>query len=147
LAVQHEAIFVLTLRFAIAQQEPYGGVNVYAYCKRGQVIATEELAKKYPTVKWVTAHPGWTDTPAVDEAFGDCKKYLQPLREPWQGAEGIAWLTHVDTSKLVNGGLYLDRDTQPKHLAGPFFSEGSYTKNKPKEIEKLMADLKEAAGL
>ncbi|KAJ1483930.1 hypothetical protein T484DRAFT_1798469 [Baffinella frigidus] len=36
---------------------------------------------------------------------------------------------------------------QVKHMAGPFFSEGSYTKNSRAEIEALLAQLECAAGL
>lgn len=28
----------------------------------------------------------------MDAAYGENKKYLEPLRSPWQGANGIAWL-------------------------------------------------------
>ena len=95
----------------------------------------------------MTVHPGWTDTPAVDEAFGDNKKYLAPLREPWQGAEGVAWLTAAPGDRLESGALYLDRTTQTKHLSGPFMTEGSFTKNKPAQVEEYMANLKKAAGI
>jgi dehydrogenase/reductase SDR family protein 12 len=125
----------------------YDGVNIYAFAKRGQVLLTEEFAKEYPDVTWVTVHPGWTDTPAVEEAFGDQKKYLQPLRDPWQGAEGVVWLAQTDATNLKSGEFYLDRATQPKHLAGPFFTEGYYTKNKPEEVAAMMENLKQAAGV
>ncbi|GKY95455.1 hypothetical protein MPSEU_000507100 [Mayamaea pseudoterrestris] len=125
----------------------YNGVNAYAYAKRGQVLLAERRSHEQPKVKWVTVHPGWADTNAVDEAFGDKKKYLQPLREPWQGAEGVAWLMAADASELENGAFYLDRKPQPKHIAGPFFTEGHYTKNKPEEVDAFMIKLKEAAGL
>ena len=127
----------------------YDGTMSYAYAKRGQVVLVEEWSKLYPnqSPKFVTVHPGWTDTPAVDEAFGDQKKYLQPLREPWQGAEGVAWCTAVDSTKLENGALYLDRKVQKKHIAGPFMSEGTYTKNTPVEIQQFMDNLKKAAGI
>ena len=49
-----------------------------------------------------------------------------------QGAEGICWLLVEDAAKIQGGEFYLDRSPQPKHLSGPFFSEGSYTKNTPK---------------
>jgi dehydrogenase/reductase SDR family protein 12 len=75
------------------------------------------------------------------------KKYLHPLREPWEGAEGICWLLGADSTKLESGGLYLDRKPQTKHLAGPFFTEGSYTKNKPEEVNSFMEKLKQAANL
>ena len=52
-----------------------------------------------------------------------------------QGAEGICWLLVEDAAKIQGGEFYLDRSPQPKHLSGPFFSEGSYTKNTPKVIQ------------
>jgi dehydrogenase/reductase SDR family member 12 len=128
----------------------YDGTMAYAYAKRGQVALVEEWSKQFASSdspKFVTVHPGWTDTPAVADAFGDNAKYLQPLREPWQGAEGVAWCTAVPSSQLVNGALYLDRQVQKKHIAGPFMSEGSFTKNSPIEIQAFMNNLKLAAGL
>ena len=129
----------------------YDGTMSYAYAKRGQVVLVEEWSKQYANSndapKFVTVHPGWTDTPAVADAFGDNAKYLQPLRQPWQGAEGVAWCTAVPSSQLVNGGLYLDRQVQKKHIAGPFMSEGSFTKNSPSEIQTFMNNLKLSAGL
>lgn len=125
--------------------ENYDGVMAYAYAKRGQVLAAEEFAKSNPNVKFVTTHPGWVDTNALDEAFGESKKYLGPLRSSWEGAEGIGWLVATDAKNLINGALYLDRTPQSKHLAGPFFSQGSFTKNKAREVDELMARLKTAA--
>jgi dehydrogenase/reductase SDR family protein 12 len=130
-----------------APGEKYNGVNVYAYAKRAQVLLAERLTETEPAVQWVTAHPGWSDTPAVDEAFGDMKKYLHPLREPWQGAEGVAWLVGTKREKIQSGEFYLDRKTQPKHMAGPFFTEGRYTKNSKSDVDDLMENLKKAAGL
>lgn len=125
----------------------YNGVNVYAYAKRAQVLLAERMAQEEPGVQWVTVHPGWSDTPAVEEAFGENKKYLHPLREPWQGAEGVAWLTATKRENIQNGEFYLDRMTQPKHMAGPFFTEGRYTKNSKADVDELMENLKKAAGL
>ena len=128
----------------------YDGTMAYAYAKRGQVILVEVWSKMYASSnqpKFVTVHPGWTDTPAVADAFGDSAKYLQPLREPWQGAEGVAWCAAVPSSQLVNGALYLDRQVQKKHIAGPFMSEGSFTKNTPSEIQTFLENLKQSAGL
>jgi dehydrogenase/reductase SDR family member 12 len=125
----------------------YDGTLVYAYAKRGQVIVAEQWAKDYPDVTFALAHPGWAETPAVDEAFGDMKKYLEPLREPWQGAEGITWLVSAPKDHIISGGLYLDRKIQKKHIAGPFMSEGSYTKNTPTEITKFLENLKQTAGI
>lgn len=112
-----------------------------------KVLLAERWSKEYPEIPIVTAHPGWSDTPAVDDAFGDAKKYLQPLRSPWQGAEGIAWLVGTNKSNIRSGEVYLDRTVQPKHIAGLFYSEGSHTKNTPGEVDAFMSKLKEAAGI
>ena len=126
----------------------YNGNLAYAYAKRGQIVLAEEWSKQHTDqVKFVTVHPGWTNTPAVDEAYGDQKKYLEPMREPWQGAEGVAWLVAAPASELQSGEFYLDRRVQKKHLAGPFMTEGSFTKNKPEEIQTFLEKLRQTAGL
>lgn len=124
----------------------YNGQFAYAYAKRGQVLLAEQLATLEPEIKWVSAHPGWVETPAVDEAYGDNKKYLAPMRNTWEGAEGICWLMHHDPSTdIESGAFYLDRTPQRKHLAGPFMTEGSYTKNSKQEVEEMMRQLKMAS--
>ena len=47
----------------------------------------------------------------------------------------------MSNDKLESGAFYLDRRPQVKHLAGPFFSEGSFTKNTVEEIEQMMKKL------
>ena len=127
--------------------QEYNGNFAYAYAKRGQVLLAERFTKTIPEICWVTAHPGWSATPAVDEAYGENKKYLEPFRTPWEGAEGIAWMMGTEKNNLKSGEFYLDRKPQRKHLAGAFFSEGSYTKNTEAEVDDLVAKLQEAAGL
>lgn len=125
----------------------YDGNFSYAYAKRGQILLAERLTKTEPDISWVTAHPGWSATPAVDDAYGENKKYLEPFRSTWEGAEGIAWMTATDKKNLQSGEFYLDRTPQRKHLAGAFFSEGTYTKNTEADVDEMMKKLKEAAGL
>lgn len=125
----------------------YNGTNAYAYAKRGQVLLAERWTKEFPSVQWVTVHPGWAQTPGVDVALKDTKQYLKPLRNSWEGAEGAAWLAFADADEVKSGELYLDRKIQQKHLAGAFFSEGSYTKNTEEEVDEFMENLKKAAGL
>ena len=120
----------------------YNGNLAYAYAKRGQVLLAGEYAKLYPDIKTVSCHPGWTLTPAVDSAYGDSKKYLEPMRTTWQGAEGIGWLMGAKGSDLESGAFYLDRSPQRKHL-GPVTS---YTKNTEKDVEDMMANLKKSAN-
>merc|ERR1712115_344386 len=118
----------------------YNGNLAYAYAKRGQVLLAEEYAKAYPTIKTVSCHPGWSRTPAVDLAYGDSQKYLEPMRTTWEGAEGIAWLMGMKGSELVSGAFYLDRKPQQKHLGPVTF----YTKNSKKDTEDLIATLKKS---
>mmetsp|Transcript_31840 Transcript_31840/g.82466 ORF Transcript_31840/g.82466 Transcript_31840/m.82466 type:complete len:268 (-) Transcript_31840:102-905(-) len=131
----------------------YDGTMAYAYCKRAQVLLAEQLAEAESSVPpaekitYVTAHPGWSSTPGVDAAFGDQSKWLQPMRTPWQGAEGMCWMMIADSKELEAGAFYLDRAPQTKHIAGPFFSEGSYTKNAPKDVSDMMGKLAEVAGV
>ena len=131
------------------QKENYNGADIYSYAKRGQVLLANEFSKdpNHAGVTYVSCHPGWTRTAAVQDAFGDQAKYLEPMREPWQGAEGIAWLASTDRKNLVNGAFYLDRKVQKQHISGPFMTEGSFTKNSEEEIKSMMEHLKKAAGL
>lgn len=125
----------------------YDGTSAYAFAKRGQVLLAEEMATREPSVSFVSAHPGWVDTPGVDAWLGGSKGMLAPLRTPWQGTEGIAWLCAVPSrAQLQPGAFYLDREPQRKHLAGPFFTEGTHTKNSPEEVQELMARLEHAAA-
>jgi len=131
-----------------APDQVYDGVLAYSYAKRGQVILAEELAKRHQSIQWFSAHPGWSSTAAVEDAFGDTKDYLEPMRDTWEGAEGLTWLMGGGGGGgLVNGELYLDRKEQVKHMAGPFFSEGKFTKNSEDEVEDFMENLKKASGL
>lgn len=126
---------------------PFDGFKQYAYAKRGQVLLAEENTKIHPEIKWVSCHPGWASTPGVDESFGDQQKYLEPLRNGWEGAEGITWLMATNGKNLESGAFYLDRKPQSKHISGLFMTEGSRTKNSPEEVDDMMTNLKRAAGL
>ena len=123
--------------------EPYSGNMAYAYCKRAQVVLCERWAKRHPAVKFVTTHPGWTLTPAVDAAYGDQKRYLEPMRTPWEGADGIAWLCVAPAEAIEDGAFYLDRVPRTKHIAGPFFTEGSFTKNTAEELDDMERGLEQ----
>lgn len=127
--------------------DKYNGVSAYSYAKRGQVILAEEFSKEEKDITFISAHPGWTATEGVDEAFGSNKSYLEPLRNPWSGSEGLAWLMGANKGELINGGFYLDRKPQAKHLSGLFMTEGSFTKNTKDEIDAFMYNLKRKCGL
>lgn len=129
------------------QELKYDGNLAYAYAKRGQILLAERLTKQYPDIAFLSSHPGWVRTVGVDDAFGSSAKYLEPLRTGWEGAEGICWLTTTPKNNMESGAFYLDRSTQVKHIAGPFFSEGSYTKNTENEVDTMMRKLEETVGV
>jgi dehydrogenase/reductase SDR family member 12 len=119
----------------------YDGQEVYAYSKRGQVLLCEQWAKMYPSVTFVSCHPGWVDTAGLRAAYGDNVSLFEPLRSPSEGAEGITYLLVAPSAHLQSGGFYLDRTPRVKHMAGPFFTEGSYTKNSEEEVAEMMRGL------
>jgi lipocalin len=121
----------------------YDGQLAYSYMKRGQILLAEQWAQDWPAVKVVSCHPGWSGTPGVDAAFGEEKNILAPLRTVWEGAEGICWLLSVPVEELSSGAFYLDREPQFKHIAGPFFTEGTYTKNSPEQKAEMMQKLRD----
>mmetsp|Transcript_8409 Transcript_8409/g.25268 ORF Transcript_8409/g.25268 Transcript_8409/m.25268 type:complete len:332 (+) Transcript_8409:227-1222(+) len=126
---------------ACVDPEAYDGQFAYVYAKRGQVLLAEHYAKAEPKVAFVSSHPGWVRTAAVEAAYGSSAKYLEPMRTPWEGAEGQCWLCAVAREKLEPGAFYLDRAPRRKHLAGPFFTDGSATKNTADEVAAMVADL------
>eukprot|EP00560_Eucampia_antarctica_P006314 CAMPEP_0197824520 /NCGR_PEP_ID=MMETSP1437-20131217/1739_1 /TAXON_ID=49252 ORGANISM="Eucampia antarctica, Strain CCMP1452" /NCGR_SAMPLE_ID=MMETSP1437 /ASSEMBLY_ACC=CAM_ASM_001096 /LENGTH=352 /DNA_ID=CAMNT_0043424169 /DNA_START=96 /DNA_END=1154 /DNA_ORIENTATION=- len=123
------------------EKDKYDGTLAYSYAKRGQLLLAERYTEEQPQTSWLTVHPGWTNTNAVSEAFGDQAKYLEPMRTTWEGAEGITWLMATAREHLSSGALYLDRKTQTKHLSGPFMTKGSFTKNTKKDVDDLMSNL------
>eukprot|EP01047_Picozoa_sp_COSAG01_P025386 COSAG01_NODE_1601_length_9765_cov_8.340265_4_plen_293_part_00 len=80
---------------ATSQTGNYDGQLAYAYAKRAQVLLCERWSTEHRQIKFVSAHPGWTATSAVDVAYGDKKSYLEPMRSTWEGAEGICWCAAV----------------------------------------------------
>ena len=83
----------------------------------------------------------------MDAAYASSQRFLQPLRNLWQGSEGICWLLTAPAAQLESGECYLDRTPQVKHIAGPFFSEGSFTKNTRAEEDGMLPSLSALAGV
>lgn len=75
-------------------EENYKGAVAYARAKRAQVELVCELAPMWsPAIIAHTVHPGWVDTPGVEEgipAFG--KVMGKVLRTPKEGADTMLWL-------------------------------------------------------
>ena len=75
--------------------EPFDGVRAYADAKRAQVVLTD-LWSRHPAGRGISfhaMHPGWADTPGVQESLPGFQRVMHPLlRSPEQGADTMAWL-------------------------------------------------------
>lgn len=116
-------------------EKKFDGNLAYAKAKRAQVSLVEEWAKTLGKVKIAAVHPGWTATPGVEKAYGPFIRWmLSPMRTPWEGAEGIAYLVSTEGKNIESGQLYLDTLPQPRHLH-------KSTETPPEVMEQFMKDL------
>ena len=94
----------------------YGGSKQYAIAKRAQVTLTEMWAARVPQTEFVSMHPGWADTPGVQESIPGFRRVTAPiLRTASEGADTIAWLAAVSPLPGRNGTFWSDREIRPTH--------------------------------
>lgn len=96
--------------------QPYDGSRQYALAKRLQVTLNEMWAREEPAVQFVAMHPGWADTPGVQQSIPGFRKVTKPiLRTSEQGADTIAWLSAVNPIPGVSGTFWCDREVRSLH--------------------------------
>ncbi len=84
----------------------------YAYAKRGQLLLCERWAAAFPKVKVVSSHPGWTDTPGVEEADDENKQIEE---ERMMMTSLLVDVLHVKTHEMKcmgegdTGGRFAER--------------------------------------
>ena len=94
----------------------YGGSKQYAIAKRAQVTLTEMWAAREPRTEFVSMHPGWADTPGVQESIPGFRRVTAPiLRSASEGADTIAWLAAVNPLPGASGTFWSDREIRPTH--------------------------------
>lgn len=94
----------------------YGGSKQYAIAKRAQVTLTEMWATREPQTEFVSMHPGWADTPGVQESIPGFRRVTAPiLRTSSEGADTIAWLAVVNPLPKASGTFWSDREVRPTH--------------------------------
>lgn len=112
----------LTVRRLEMDDAAYKGAEQYARAKRAQVTLTEMWADRHAgeNVRFHTAHPGWADTPGVEESLPTFRKIVGPfLRDTNEGADTKAWLAMDDGEPTAtNGKLWLDRRVRSIHKIG-----------------------------
>ena len=97
----------------------YSGSVAYARAKRGLMILTEEWAQRWADegIAVNAMHPGWADTPGVEEALpGFYSVTRRLLRSPEQGADTVVWLAASSEAGKVSGKFWLDREQHPSHI-------------------------------
>ena len=125
-----------------SQNSEYSGSVAYAKAKRGLMILTEEWADRWADNGIVVnaMHPGWVDTPGVEEALpGFYKVTKRFLRTPEEGADTAVWLATSSEAAKVSGKFWLDRDQHPSHLS-------DRTKETDVERQQLLEALTELMG-
>ena len=94
----------------------YGGSKQYAIAKRAQVTLTQMWSKREPQTEFVSMHPGWADTPGVQESIPGFRRVTAPiLRSASEGADTIAWLAAVNPLPGASGTFWSDREIRPTH--------------------------------
>jgi NAD(P)-dependent dehydrogenase (short-subunit alcohol dehydrogenase family) len=94
----------------------YNGSKQYAIAKRAQVTLNEMWASKERSVHFDSMHPGWADTPGVQESIPAFQRITKPiLRSPEQGADTIVWLAAVQPIPGPSGSFWSDREVRSIH--------------------------------
>ena len=94
----------------------YGGSKQYSIAKRAQVTLNEMWAQKQTATEFVAMHPGWADTPGVQESIPGFRRATAPiLRSAGEGADTIAWLAAVHLLPGKSGSFWSDREIRPTH--------------------------------
>ncbi len=94
----------------------YGGSKQYAIAKRAQVTLAEMWATREPHTEFVSMHPGWADTPGVQESIPGFRRVTAPiLRSASEGADTIAWLAAVQPLPDKSGSFWSDREIRSTH--------------------------------
>ena len=120
LTMSSGGMYASPLRVADLQMgDDYKGAEQYARAKRAQVTLNEMWAERVPAAETVfhALHPGWADTPGVQESLPTFRKVVGPLlRTPEQGADSMVWLAADDGAPLGSTGrFWLDRRQRSIH--------------------------------
>jgi NAD(P)-dependent dehydrogenase (short-subunit alcohol dehydrogenase family) len=94
----------------------YDGTRQYAIAKRAQVTLNEMWAQRMTSPQFFAMHPGWADTPGVQESLPLFRQLTKPLlRTVDEGADSILWLAADPDVSLPSGSFIGDRQRRPLH--------------------------------
>ena len=126
--------------------DSYNGSKQYALAKRAQVTLNEMWAERVDrrSVVFHSMHPGWADTPGVEESLPTFRKIVGPLlRDAAAGADTMVWLAADDGEPLATtGGFWLDRRIRAIHRL-----RSTRRSDTPERRQELWHWVTERAGL
>jgi NAD(P)-dependent dehydrogenase (short-subunit alcohol dehydrogenase family) len=96
----------------------YSPTTAYARSKRAQVELLPLLARRWAGSRTGVhaTHPGWADTPGVEESLPRFHRLTGPLlRDAASGADTTVWLA-ATAPQPRSGQLWHDRRARPTHL-------------------------------
>lgn len=103
-------------------ESAYDGTRQYALAKRAQVTLNEMWAAARNDPRFYAMHPGWADTPGVQESLPKFRTFTKPLlRTSDQGADSVLWLaskSRRDSSGPASGAFICDRQVRTLHRLG-----------------------------
>ncbi len=109
----------LTVDHLQMSEADYRGSQQYARAKRAQVTLNEILAERVDpgAVVFHALHPGWADTPGIEESLPRFHRLMKPLlRTPAQGTDTLVWLAADNGEPLrTSGDFWLDRQRRSIH--------------------------------
>ena len=100
------------------EERDYDPVRFYAHTKRCEVILTEICQERLgsESVVFNSTHPGWADTPGVQEGLPRFRKVMGPaFRDARQGADTFAWLCWAQEPVATPGRFWHDREPRSTH--------------------------------
>ncbi|CAJ1079155.1 dehydrogenase/reductase SDR family member 12 [Xyrichtys novacula] len=117
----------------------FDGTMAYAQNKRQQVILTERWGAQHKDIHFSSMHPGWADTPAVQQSMPSFHAKMQSkLRTEAMGADTVVWLAVSPSAiKQPSGLFFQDRKAVATHL--PLAS----SRSSPEEEQRLVTALEE----
>ena len=103
-------------------ESAYDGTRQYALAKRAQVTLNEMWASARVEPRFYAMHPGWADTPGVQESLPTFRMLTKPfLRTADQGADSILWLASIRDDAPddpPSGSFVCDRSVRSIHRLG-----------------------------
>lgn len=135
----------LTIEHLEMSSDVYNGTKQYALAKRAQVTLNEMWAQRVgkQSVVFQAVHPGWADTPGVQESLPTFRRIVGPLlRNTEAGADTMVWLASDDNEPLsCTGRFWLDRRVRSIHRL-----RGTRRSDTPARREDLWSWVTERAG-